>query len=260
MKTFKSKLIFLLAAISILGVGCGKSEQFQTNSTTGVVQPITNDGTNPVSPDGPGTGTSTGSATGSNTVDFTPVSVAEYNSFVALHPLNNPTNFKLTVDLQNAGNGRYAGTVKLSYVDTGLTYTPTFTAGSGTNVDMYKLKDSGLMEAEFNRWFIINGKYYFSAFFQDAYGAIVLVFDNYVNQGDAQGSGAVSGRVYYRNFAQSYTSQYFDPFQYRKCWYIYSGANSCRASAVIDKSSPYPADGFRLLGTFSGLSKAAAMK
>ncbi|WP_374073503.1 hypothetical protein [Bdellovibrio bacteriovorus] len=255
MKTFNSKLIFLLAAISILGVGCGKSEQFQTNSTTGVVQPIINDGTNPVSPDGPGTGTTTG-ATGSNVVDFKPVSIAEFNSYVAMHPLNNPTNFKLTVDLQNAGNGRYAGSVKISYVDTGYNYEGRFEAGSGTNVDMYKLKDANLMEAEFNRWFIINGKYYFSAFFQDAYGAVVLVFDDYINQGDAQGSGAVSGRVYYKNFAQSYAQQ----SPYRKCWYIYDGPYNCRASAVINKNTPYPGDGYRLLGTFSGLNKAAAMK
>ncbi|MEK2645767.1 hypothetical protein [Bdellovibrio sp. BCCA] len=256
MKTFNSKLIFLLAVFALAGVGCGKSNEFQTNSANGVYQPITNDGSTPVSPEGPGSGTSTGSSTGSNTVNFTPVSIAEFNSYVAMHPLNNPSNFKLTVDLQNAGNGRYAGSVKISYVDTGYNYEGRFEAGSGTNVDMYKLKDAGLMEAEFNRWFIINGKYYFSAFFQDAYGAIVLVFDNYINQGDAQGSGAVSGRVYYKNFAQSYAQQ----SPYRKCWYIYEGPYNCRASAVINKNTPYPGDGYRLLGTFSGLDKAAAMK
>lgn len=256
MKTFNSKLIVLLAAFSLLGVGCGKSQQFQTDSVGGGYQPIVNDGSIPVSPDGSGVGTSTGGTTGSNTVDFTPVSIAEFNSYVAMHPLNNPTNFKITVDMQNAGNGRYAGTVKLSYVDTGYQYEGKFEAGSGTNVSYKGMKDNGLMEAEFNRWFIINGKYYFSAFFQDAYGAIVLVFDNYVNQGDAQGSGYVSGSVYYKNFAQSYAQQ----SPYRKCWYIYDGPYNCRASAVINKNTPYPGDGYRKLGTFSGLSKAAAMK
>lgn len=253
MKTFNSKLIVLLAMFSLMAVGCGKSEQFQTNSNG--VTPLNNNGAIPVSPDGP-QGSSGSAVTGSNTVDFTPVSIAEFNSYVAMHPLNNPMNFKITVDLSNAGNGRYAGIVKLSYSDTGYNYEGRFEAGSGTNVDMYDLRDAGLMEAEYNRWFILNGKYYFSAVFQDNYGAIVLVFDNYVNQGDAQGSGFVSGSVYYKNFAQSYATQ----SSYRKCWFLYNGPYNCRASAVINKDAPYPGDGFRKLGTFSGLSKAAAMK
>lgn len=253
MKTFNSKLIFLLAAVSLLGVGCGKSNSFQNNSPVGALG-TSNPGLIPVSPDG--VGGNSGTPTGSSTVDFVPVSIAEFNSYVAMHPLNNPTNFKLTVNLQNAGNGRYAGTVKISYVDTGYAYEGKFEAGSGTNQDIYKLRDAGMMEAEFNRWFILNNQYYFSAFFQDAYGAIVLVFDSYVNQGDAQGTGYVSGSVYYKNFAQSYIQQ----SPYRKCWYIYDGPYNCRASAVIDKNSPYPGDGYRKLGTFSGLSTADALK
>lgn len=256
MKTFNSKLILTMAAFALMGVGCGQSNQFQTNS---VVQPplIGGEGIIPDSPDGSGTNTGNGSTTtGSNTVTFTPVSISEFNSYVAMHPLNNPTNFKLTVDLNNAGNGRYAGVVKISYVDTGYQYEGKFEAGSGTNVSYKGMKDNGLMEAEFNRWFIINGKYYFSAYFQDAYGAIVLVVDNYINQGDAQGSGTLSGSVYYKNFAQSYVQQ----SPYRKCWYIYDGPYNCRASAVMNKNTPYPGDGYRKLGTFSGLSKAAAIK
>lgn len=254
MTTFNSKLIFLMVAFSLMGVGCGKSSSFETNSANGANQ-ANNNGAIPVSPDGVGT-SGTGVVSGSNTVDFVPVSIAEFNSYVAMHALNSPNNFKLTVDLQDAGNGRYAGAVKISYVDTGYQYEGKFEAGSGTNQDLYKLQDAGMMEAEYNRWFILNNQYYFSAYFQDAYGAIVLVFDNYINQGDAQGTGFVSGSVYYKNFAQSYVQQ----SPYRKCWYIYSGPYNCRASAVMDKSTPYPGDGYRKLGTFSGLSKAAAMK
>ncbi|MBV2169515.1 MAG: hypothetical protein KUL82_12490, partial [Bdellovibrio sp.] len=200
MKAFNSKLIYLLAAFSLVGVGCAKNTELQANSTTTVVS-----GGIPGSPDG--TSTSSSTSTSSKTATFVPVSISEFNSYVAMHPLNNPSDFKITVDLQSAGNGRYAGSVKLSYVDTGYQYEGKFEAGSGTNQDIYKLKDAGLMEAEFNRWFIINNQYYFTAFFQDAYGAIVLVIDNYVNQGDAQGTGYVSGSVYYKNFAQSYAQQ-----------------------------------------------------
>lgn len=257
MKKLNSKLILLLATASLLGVGCNKSDNFQ-GLNANVPQPIVPgaDGSIPGSPNGSGGGTTTNPNTGENTVTFVPVSIAEFNSYVAMHPLNSPTDFKLTVDLQNAGNGRYSGMVKISYIDTGYNYEGKFEAGSGTNEDLYKLKDAGLMEAEFNRWFIVNNKYYFSAFFQDTYGAIVLVIDNYVNQGDAQGGGIMSGSVYYKNFAQSYAQQ----SPYRKCWYIYDGPYNCRASAVINKDTPYPGDGYRKLGTFSGLSKAAALK
>lgn len=252
MKTLNFKLILLLAAVTLMGVGCGKNNDFQG---TNVNQPLPTDGgvgTVPNSPDGLSGNTSTEP----NTVSFVPVSIPEFNSYVAMHPLNSPTDFKLTVDLQNAGNGRYAGSVRISYLDTGYKYEGKFEAGSGTNQDIYKLKDAGLMEAEFNRWFIINNKYYFSAFFQDAYGAVVLVIDNFVNQGDAQGGGVMSGSVYYKNFAQSYAQQ----SPYRKCWYIYDGPFNCRASAVINKNTPYPGDGYRKLGTFNGLSKAAVFK
>ncbi|MGZ3774424.1 MAG: hypothetical protein ACXVCY_11325 [Pseudobdellovibrionaceae bacterium] len=255
MKTLNSHLILLLATVGILAAGCSKNSDFQGAT---VAQPGTT-ATVPDSPAGNTSTTSTTSTTATNTVTFNPVSFAEFNSYVAMHPLNNPTNFKITVDLQKVGDSRYAGTVKISYVDNGYNYQGTFSAGTGTNQDLYDLKDAGLLEAEFNRWFLINNQYYFSAFFQDAYGAVVLVIDSIAasNQGDAQGGDLqLSGSVYYKNFAQSYAKQ----SPYRKCWYIYSGPYNCRASAVIDKSSPYPGDGYTKLGTFSGLSKSAVFK
>lgn len=247
MKTFNAKLIVLLAAMSVLGVGCGKNSM---NAQQTYQPTIIDDGRGtPVSPDGPGSGT----GTSSQTAVFEPVSISEYNSFVALHPLNAPTDFKITISLQDAGSGHFSGSVKLPYSDTGLNYAPSFTADSGTNVKLSGLKDSGKLEAAYNHWFQLDGKYYFSAYFQDAYGAIVLVFDSYVNQGDGQGTGTLSGKVYYKNFAQSYAPQ----SPYRKCWFIYDGPYTCRSSTVMDKSSATPSDGYRYLGKFSGLSKAA---
>lgn len=249
MKTFNAKSMVLLAAFSLLAVGCGKSGM---NAAQTYQPPILdNDGS--VIPVTPGGGNSGSGLNGSQTVTFTPVSFAEFNSYVALHPLNNPTDIKLTVSLNEVQNGRFAGTVNISYNDTGYQYKSVFQAGSGTNVKMSGLKDSGTLEAEYNRWFLLNGKYYFSAYFQDNYGAIVLVFDQYVNQGDGQGSATVSGSVYYKNFAQSYATQ----SPYRKCWFIYDGPFSCRSSAVMNKNTT-SIDGFKKLGTFSGLTKASA--
>lgn len=255
MKTFNSKLIFLLAAFSLMGVGCGKSSQFQPGSNTTTVVGGGVSGTVPGSPDGTGS-SSSGSTSGGNVVDFVPVSFSEFNSYVATHPLNNPSNYKLTVDLQDAGGGRFGGSVKISYVDTGYQYEGRFEAGMGKNQDLYDLQDAGVYEAEYNRWFSYGGKTVFSGFFQDTYGAIVLIVDNVVNQGDGQGAGYVTGSVYYKNFAQSYAQQ----SPYRDCWFIRSGPYNCRAGAVINKSGLYPADGYRKLGTFSGLVKSAAFK
>lgn len=248
MKTFNAKLIVLLAVFSVLGVGCGKNSM--TAQQTYLPPIVDGNGVVPGSPTGPGTGSGTA---GNQTAVFEPVSISEFNSYVALHPLNAPTDFKITVSLQDAGNGRFAGTVNLAYTDTGMNYKSNFEAGSGTNVDLSGLKDSGEMEAKYNRWFLLNNQYYFSAYFQDNYGAIVLVFDNYINQGDGQGTGTLSGKVYYKNFAQSYAPQ----SPYRKCWFIYDGPYMCRSTTVMNKSSAVPSDGYRYLGKFSGLSKAA---
>ncbi|MEN0057585.1 MAG: hypothetical protein AAGB31_02025 [Bdellovibrio sp.] len=240
MKTMNTKLLFLMLAFSFLGVGCG-SNSGSDSSVVGsdVITPL--DGST--------------SGSGSNVVTFVPVSLAEFNSYVALHALNAPTNFQLSVNLTNAGSNRYGGTVKISYYDNGMQFVGTFTAGTGTNVKISGLKDNSRLEAEYNHWYLVNGQYNFSGFFQDAYGAIVVVIDEYIDQGDAQGTSTASGSVYYKNFAQSYATQ----SPYRSCWYIYNGPYDCRSSAVINKSSTVP-DGYTKLGTFSGLNVTTAFQ
>lgn len=249
MKNLNTKLMILLAGFSLMGVGCGKN-QLQANSTSGII-----DGTLLPGAVIPGAPDSTGSTSGSNTATFTPVSLSEFNSYVASHPLNNPSNFKITVNLQKTSTSRYGGTVKLSYTDTGYTYNGTFSAGTGANVSISGLKDNGTEESQFNYWYASGGKAVFSGVFQDAQGSIVLVVDNTVNQGDAQGASVVSGTVYYKNFAQSYATQ----SPYRKCWFIYTGPYNCRDTAIVNKTSLVPTEnGYRKLGTFTGLSKTQA--
>ncbi|MFS4461175.1 hypothetical protein [Bdellovibrio sp. HCB2-146] len=251
MKTLNSKLMILLAAFSLIGVGCGSSNSFETlsDSGTGTVP----DGGIIVAPDNGG---NTGSGTYTNQAAFTPVSFTEFSNYVAVHALNNPSNYKVTVNLTQIEEKRYAGTVKISYTDAGQNYEATFSAGSGRNVKYYDLKDSGTLEANFNYWYVSGGKSVFSGYFQDAYGSIILIVDNAVNQGDGQGGGYVTGSIYYKNFAQSYATQ----SPYRKCWFIYNGPYDCRAGAVSNKSSLVPGDGYRKLGTFTGLSLSAAFK
>lgn len=253
MKTLNSKLMILLAAFSLFAVGCGSGNSFETlsdSSGTGT----TPDGGIIVAPDN-GNGNN-GSGAYTNQAAFTPVSFTEFASYVAVHPLNNPTNHKVTVTLTQIEEKRYAGTVKISYTDAGQNYEATFSSGSGRNVKYYDLKDSNTLESNFNYWYVAGGKSVFSGYFQDAYGAVILIVDNMVNQGDGQGGGYVTGSIYYKNFAQSYATQ----SPYRKCWFIYNGPYDCRAGAVSNKSSLVPGDGYRKLGTFTGLSLSAAFK
>ena len=256
MKTLNTKMMILVAAFSVMGVGCGSNKMVADASAISPNQLGTDSGAIPTSPDG-NTSTGGGSVSYSNEATFTPVSIGEFNSYVGSHPLNDPQNFKVKVQLQQVENGRYAGTVNISYTDTGYAYNGTFTAGAGRNVSYKGLNDNNALESEFNRWFTLGGKTAFTGFFQDSYGAIVLVIDNVVNQGDGQGSSdVVTGSIYYKNFAQSYAQQ----SPYRSCWYITNGPYNCRSTTVINKSSTTPSDGYRKLGTFSGISRAAAFQ
>lgn len=247
-------VMYSLLIISVLfGIGCS------SNKSATVAAPVTTD--TPVvpveNPDPTGSGTGGGLSSGSgDVVTFTPTSLSLFNSYVATHPLNNPKDFKISVNLQDAGGYHYAGTIKISYTDNGQTFEGIFETGSGTNISFSNGKDNGELESKYNYWFNNAGKVVFSGFFQDQFGSIVLVIDNSVNQGDGQGGGYVGGSIYFKNFAQSMATQ----SPYRKCWFIYDGPYNCRSTPVINKSSLYPteAEGYRKLGTFSGLSKSRA--
>lgn len=257
MKSMNTKLMILLTGFALLGVGCGSSNQFQGATAT---TPVTGNGNIPGAPTGNGTGTGTGTgSTASNQIAFTPVSFEELGSYVASHRLNNPSDIKLTVDLKDDGAGRYSGQVKISYVDVGQLYTGVFASGSADNQSIKGMYDNGVNESEYNRWYTLNGQSAFAGFFQDQLGAVVLVVDSVVNQGDGQGQGYVSGSVYYKNFAQSYRNG-GEATSYRKCWFIRNGPFNCRAESLINKTSVIPDSGYRKLGTFSGLARSASFK
>lgn len=247
----KNKALILLLALSLFGVGCSKpSDDTATTPVTDTPLAV---------PDAPTTGTpSSGTVSNSNTVTFYPVSLAEMNTYVATHPLNAPSNFQLTVDMTNDGQNRFYGRVEIAYTDNGTNYRGVFQSGSGTNSYLYQSNSNGMLEYYYNYWFNVAGKVLFNGFFQDAYGAVVLVIDslglNY-NQGDGQGGTQVlSGSVWYRNFSYSQEVQ----GAYRKCWYITLGPYQCGSGIVQNKSGLEPTDTYRKLGTFSGLPKNKA--
>lgn len=246
MKNTKTLILILALAFA---AGCSKSKDNTPAETPVDEAPYV---PTPIVPPSGGGGSQ--QASGTNTATFVPVSFAEMNAYVATRPLNAPSDFKVAVDLTNDGTGRYHGTVRISYMDNGYRYEGVFQSGSGTNEKLPYSNSNGLKEYAYNIWFVNNNKYVFSGFFQDPYGAIVLVIDNVVNQGDAQGGGTVSGSIWYRNFPYLMVEQ----GPKRKCWYITEGPYDCRSNPVIYKNAVEPTDRYRKLGTFSGLLKSKA--
>lgn len=252
----QSKWILKIAILALLSSGCAKefkSDNTGTAAPTGVVNP-----TFPVTaPPGQGQGTAGDSWSYGSTVSFTPDSLDVMNTYVASHPLNNPSNVKLNVNIYDVGGGHFGGQVKLAYDDAGKHYEGYFVAGTGVNQDFDSYgtaKDVGLYEAQYNTWF---GNNLFSGYFQDTMGAIVLVIDQAgPNQGDGQGVTTVNGSVWFKNFATAFPTQGAQRF----CWFIYRGAYQCGTSTVstASKITPYPSDGYVRLGTFTGLSKSKA--
>ncbi len=213
-------------------------------------------GTTPTTPTGTGTTTTCGSSTtAGNSVCFSPVSFQELGYYVGTHPLNDPSNIQLTVQLSNSG-GRYPGTITLSYQDNGQNFAGIFNANTGVNSNISGANGyNGYNKSEFNRWFVYEGRNVFTGFYQDEYGAVVLVIENTLDTGDGSGGGFLNGSVWYKNFAQS-MAQYNDTE--RHCWFLSDGPYNCQSTTVMNKSTLYPSNGYRKLGTFTGLSRAAA--
>lgn len=250
MENAKRILVCLGLALAATGCSSGSSSSGGDSGTAAAVVSNTTGNL-------PGTITT---STGTNTVAFTPVSIGEMNSYVALHPLNAPTNFQLTVALSQDSQGLYSGNISLSYDDTGVHYASNQSAGSGQNIYLPYSSSNNLSVDAYNYWFNLNGQTVFSGFFQDAYGSLVLVI--YPASGSApSGDGlpgatptTVNGEIWYRNFAYSQVPQGPD----RSCWFITLGPFQCGSSPVINKNGLQPTDSYRLLGTFTGLSVSAA--
>jgi hypothetical protein len=254
----RAKYILPILALALLGVGCssGKTEN-KTEETAAVPTDVYVPGDGDVvTPPGSGGG----SNTAANSVVFTPVSFVEMNNYVATHPLNAPSDIRVTVENRNDGTNRFYGTVKISYMDNGYRYEGVFESGSDVNPYIKYSESNNLKEYAYNIWFnnpTNASQKVFTGFYQDTYGAIVLVVDGTqtINQGDGQGGEqTLTGSIWYKNFPTVTNVQ--GPL--RKCWYITLGPYDCRSNPVIYKNGIYPTDTYRKLGTFTGLSKSKA--
>jgi len=197
-----------------------------------------------------------------NSLTFTPDSLTVFNEYVATHPLNNPTDFRVSFEFTDSGNGRWGGNVALTYRDNGQVFKGSFTTsnpnGNTHNRVSFRNWYTGLPNAEFNQWFNFNGKRVFHGFFQDAYGAIVVVIDGGIDLGDAQGLTNLSGSIWFKNFRLAPAPQYLGG-NGEKCWFLLPpspyecGTFRDGSGRVNTTSALYPGDGYKRLGTFSGL-------
>lgn len=263
MKTgiLKTNALVLLAASVLFAVGCSSSKSSETTNNLPVINgaipaPIIID---PAAPTG--TTSSTTTFYGGSTVAFQPASLAQMNKYVATHPLNNPTDFKININLAQAGSGRYGGSVSISYTDNGIRYNGEFKSGMGANQSFKGMYDNGTLESNYNYWFNWERQTVFTGFFEDQYGAITitLVPQNATTGGnDAEpiSTGPYKGYVYFKNFAVT-TAQHSP---YRSCWFTYMGPYDCRSNVIQTKCglTPGAEAGYELLGTFSNVNVNSA--
>jgi hypothetical protein len=172
------------------------------------------------------------------------------------HPLNDPSQFQINVDLRDNGNGRFGGNIVIAYKDNNRTNFGWFKTGSGSNQVSYQNRDVGKPNSEFNQWFTWEGKRVFHGFFQDQWGAIVFVVDNGIDLGDGGGITNLSGQVFFKNFINSTAPQSTE-----KCWFIRIGPYDCRTfigsdDNIATTSALYPTNGYKYLGRFSNLDRS----
>ncbi len=253
----KFEAVSKLLIIIMLGTGLVACSSSKSPNNAEVPAPVQEPDVVPP-PVIPGDGDDVDPASDGKTVTFYP-DLAEFNTFVAVVPLNNPTNFKITIDLENAGQYRYAGEVSISYVDNGQQRQSHLIAETDKNEKFDGgSKDNGKLKAHYNYWYEVGGNSVFTGFFEDELGAIVLVVDEAIDEGDASGSALMSGKVYYKNFSTTFAPK----SPYRPCWFIYNSYRNydCRSDSIINKSSTVPSNGYRLLGTFRGLNPKVAFE
>lgn len=273
--------ILKMFAIALLGTACSKT---QTQSAApiattpqNIVPVVIVDPNAPVGTGQPGAGAGfTTPFQGGSTVSFSAASLQTMTDYVPTHPLNNPTNFSINVNLAQAEAGRYGGNIAISYVDNGISYVGNFKAGMGRNQSIKGKYDNGILEANYNYWFKNtnaggNNELVFSGFFEDEYGAITISLTPESTTAGNDGeplSTTYRGSIYYKNFlvqsnpyvGGNTTATMAQHSPYRSCWFTYMGPYDCRSNIVQSKCGLNPTGdaGYKLLGTFTGLNTKAA--
>ncbi len=248
------QVLMILLIVTSLGslVGCAKEKK------QAAVAPPPGNGALPLPP---GSGGNTGGDTskvGDNEVDMSNVSNASLGEMFFKSPINKPQNLRFGMDVSKQGDG-YGGNVWVTFEDGGVTRK----AMMSTRHPSYP----GTANTKHNIWFDYNGKNAFHGFFQDLYGAMVIVIDSTIDLGDGQPSALVGGSVWFQNFGPVGIQ---GPL--KMCWEISIGPFDCRTflvgSKVVTASALYPNNygndsipdrqPYRKLGDFGGMLRSEA--
>lgn len=262
MRTIKLYITLIVASVALLNVGCGKDEK---SNSSGIVP--TYPGTGPYIPPSTinGPGTNPGSYNGINweyggTATLT-VTSAALNSYVG-YSVNNPTQIRINLNLQHypgvatsdtmhskkgeAFNG-YGGTVTIAFNDGNGRYEDRFSSLVNPNGTVTTNAENN----KYNKWRLVDGKWH--GFFQDYYGAIIIVLDQVLDFGDGS-APQVGGEVWFKNHPYAP-----GPLSPTSCWFVSIGPYDCRTwksgQGVNTEAALYPngADGYQKLGRFSNL-------
>ncbi len=153
-------------------------------------------------------------AYGSKTVALTNVSTSVLRSFFFKNPPNNPQNIRAIVELSPDGTG-LGGEIRVQFDDNGVTRQAVLTSNHPY---------SGISDTSLNQWFVSAGQQVFHGIYQDSAGAIVLVVDSVLSQGDGDGSSILGGSIWFQNFGYSNSAQGPN----KMCWEIQIGPYDCR--------------------------------
>lgn len=263
--------LILIAVIAAMAVGCAKDKDGGNGRT---VLPPT-DFTPYIPPAGPGLSPGTNWEHGATTELLYS---REGLNFYAGWSTNVISNARINLNLQRfepaagASKPSFGGTVSIGFDNDGVSYTDTFSSlvnenhwyGAGTVT-------SNRENNKYNVWFTYQGNDVWHGFFQDSYGAIIVVIDQSDDEGDGQGPSSVSGSIYVMNFPNQYNSLVFDVSP-TSCWFVTLGPYDCRTwkqnGQVNTEMDLYPylenatqgtalepkPEGYRKVGDFEGLN------
>ena len=169
----------------------------------------------------------------------------------------NPTNVKVNIDMARARDS-----IVISYTEgsTGRQVE----AGLGTIHPT-----SGIQDSSYNRWYMENGKNVYKGFFQDEYGAIVLIINRSVGQGDGKPTQFIGGEIWFQNFNKEQWPNYPIQGPEKLCWQISMGPYDCRSFLIGDYVSmtsastpttkgPDKPQYYQKLGEFDGIDATLA--
>lgn len=265
-----------MGLMMVLAIGCAKPK---TNTVSDVIETTTTTTSSGVSPNTPAGDSARDSAWNEGaTAALQMDSYEALNTYVGVRPINNPKDLRVSVKLQKTSANKWYGRVFISYLDNNQYYTGKFYAQNQTVQSGVSNGHTGKHHAEYNVWFTRNSKNVFHGFFEDQYGAVMLVVDDYLDLNDGAGATELSGSVWFKNYAPSSAAK--NPSNL-PCWFIEAGPYDCRTfmtsreivnttSALYPTESVFydnyysplipnePARGWQRLGTFDGLNRAKA--